>query len=538
MRVLPAAILVAVTAPAIAQPPRPYQPGIDVLDYALTIDIPDTGSYIRGDAMLTVRRSARVAALVLDLRRLEVTRVRVDDRARPYSRTDSTIVISLPRGDTGVFRVRVVYRGNVADGLIARRDSLKRWTYFGDNWPNRARFWIPSVDHPSDKATVTWTVRVPAGRTVIANGALIETRTSGTGRRARVTTRWRESQPIPPYLMVVGAAPLSRVDLGETACGLAELRRCVRQTVYVAPELRRTMPGNFAKAGDMVRFFASQVGPFPYEKLAHVQSATRYGAMENASAIFYADRNFRRAGVAEGEIAHEVAHQWFGDAVTPREWAHVWLSEGFATFFAGLWAQHARGDSALRAEMAEQRRRIIDDTTAVPTRPVIDTAATDLLSLLNRNSYEKGGFVLHMLRAELGDRAFFTGVRDYYVKHRHGTALSDDLRSSLEGASGKRLGAFFDQWLRRPGYPEMDVAWSDSAVTSLAVTITQSGRFGLFEYPLRLALVDPLGNVRRVEVGVPAQLFTRVVLPVTGSVARVEADPDVQLLARITVMKH
>lgn len=531
-------LAVAISATAAGQEVHPYRPGIDVLDYAITIDLPDTGSMIRGDAMLTVRRTARIDTLVLDLIRLRVQRVTLDARTRRFARTDSTIRISLPRGDSGTFRVRVVYSGRVTDGLIARRDSARRWTYFGDNWPNRARFWIPSVDHPSDKATVTWTVRVPRGRTVIANGSLIETRALGTGRRARVMTRWRESRPIATYLMVVGAAPLTRVALGETACGLSELRRCVTQHVYVAPELRRRMPGEFAKAGEIVRFFASQVGPFPYEKLAHVQSATRYGGMENASAIFYSDQAFRRGGVGEGLIAHEIAHQWFGDAVTGREWPHLWLSEGFATYFAALWTQRAHGDSAFRAEMDRIRSTILEDTVAVTKRPVIDTVETNLPDLLNRNSYQKGGFVLHMLRAELGDSAFFAGIRDYYAKYKHATALTADLQAAFERASDKKLEGFFDQWLRRPGYPELEVTWSDSALTSLSIGVIQSQRFGLFEFPIRLALIDPDGVSRRVEFAVPAQDTTRIVLPVSGSVERIEVDPDIELLARITVRKQ
>ena len=539
--VLALAALAALAAPpsaTLAQNPHPYRPGIDVLDYALTIDLPDTGSTIKGDAMLTVRRTARVDTLVLDLRQLRVQRVTLDDRTRKFARTDSTILIALPRGRTGTFRVRVVYGGKVTDGLIARRDSAKRWTYFGDNWPNRARFWIPSVDHPSDKATVTWTVRGPRGRTVVANGTLVETRALGKGRRARVLTRWRETKPIAPYLMVIAAGPFAKLDLGDTACGLAEVRKCVPQSVYVAPEQRKALPGAFAKAGEMVKFFATQVAPFPYEKLAHVQSATRFGGMENASAIFYSDDLFRKRGANdEGVIAHETAHQWFGDAVTEREWPHLWLSEGFATYFAALWQQHEHGDAAFRAEMDSIRAAVLADTAAVPSRPVVDTITTNLFDLLNRNSYEKGGFVLHMLRGEVGDTAFFAGLRDYYIRHKHSTALTVDLQSSLEKVSGKTLGGFFDQWLLRPGYPEIDVTWSDSALTSLSIGITQSGRYGLFEFPLRLALVDPSGNVRRVEVGVPAQLVTRIVLPVSGSVERIDADPDVQLLARISVKK-
>jgi aminopeptidase N len=539
MRIVPsfqASKLLVLLALADAARVQAQRPGIDVLDYAFTIELPDSGSTIRGDAILVVRRIGRVDSLILDLRQLKVDRVTLDGQPRRFRRTDSTLLVPLPRGDTGTFRVRVVYGGKVTDGLIARQDSARRWTYFGDNWPNRARYWLPTVDHPSDKATVTWSVRGPTTRTVIANGSQIERRVSGTGRRARATTRWRESKPISTYLMVIAAAPLVRVDLGQTACGLSDVQRCVAQQVYVAPELRRAMPGNFAKAGAMVRYFGTVVAPFPYEKLAHLQSSTRFGGMENATAIFYSDRQFRVGGISEGLIAHETAHQWFGDAVTERDWPHLWLSEGFATYFAALWTQHAHGDSAFRAEMSRIRAQILDDTVAVPLRAVVDTVTTDLLGLLNTNSYQKGGFVLHMLRSELGDSAFFRGVRDYYTKFKHSNALTIDLQSALDRSSGKRLGAFFDQWLNRPGYPELDVTWaSDSASKSLLLTVVQSKRFGLFEFPLRLALADSAGTVRRVEVGIPAQDTTRVALPISAQVRRVDVDPEVQLLARIVL---
>ena len=518
-----------------------YRPGIDVLDYLFTLELPDTGATIRGDATLTVRRTARADSLVLDLHDLRVTRVLLDGRARRFVRDDSTIRILLPRGSTGTFRVGVQYSGRVTDGLIVRRDSARRWTYFGDNWPNRARHWLPTVDHPSDKATVTWVVRGPRGRTVVANGSLQETTTSGTGRRARVTTRWRSTRPIPTYLMVIAAAPLVRTDLGDSACGLAEIRRCVAQAVYTAPEQRRAAPGNFAHADDIVRYFATTVGPYPYEKLAHLQSSTRFGGMENASAIFYSDRAFRQGGVGTQLIAHEAAHQWFGNAVTEREWSHLWLSEGFATYFAALWErQSVPGiqDSVFRARMSGIRDRILADTTAVPHRPVLDTAQTELMALLNRNSYEKGGFVLHMLREEVGDTAFFGGVRDYYMKHRHGTALTSDLQAAVERRSGKPLGAFFDQWLRRPGYPELDVTWStDSASTSIMLQVVQSRTHGLFQFPLDFSLTDSAGTAHHLNIGVPAQDTTAVLLPIAGPVTQVTVDPDVKLLARITVKK-
>ncbi|HYC51477.1 MAG TPA: M1 family metallopeptidase [Gemmatimonadaceae bacterium] len=533
-----AVAIICCSGGASAQSLRPYQPAIDVLDYAFVLSLPDTGSHIRGDAMITFRRTGRTDTLVLDLRQLRVTRVLFERRVRRYRRTDSTIHIPLPRGDTGTYVVNVVYDGPVTDGLIVRRDSARRWTYFGDNWPNRARYWLPTVDHPSDKATVTWSVSAPAGRTIVANGAQFERRVTGTGARARAITRWRESKPIPTYLMVIAAAPLVRHNLGQTACGFAEIARCVPQQVYTAPEQRRAAPGNFARAGEMVRHFAQRVGPYPYEKLAHLQSATRFGGMENASAIFYNDRDFRRDGVGERLIAHETAHQWFGNSVTPREWPHLWLSEGFATYWAALWAQHAHGDSAFRASLTSVRNTILANTNAVAKRPVIDTVETELLRLLNANSYQKGGFVLHMLRNELGDSTFFTAVRDYYTRYKHGTAVTFDLQTAFEKASGRELTWFFDQWLRRPGYPELDVAWAvDSASNTIEIAVNQAPRFGTFQFELRLGLRDSAGTVRRIEVGIPAQDSTRLALPISGPVTSVEVDPDIQLLARTSVRR-
>jgi aminopeptidase N len=541
IRLLLASVALALPVSAMAQDARAYRPGVDVLDYAITIEIPDTGAVIQADALLTIKRTARVDTLVLDLMLLRVAKVLVDERQVTFGRTDSTILIPLPRGEEGTTKVRVTYGGAVTDGLIARRDTAGRWTYFGDNWPNRARYWIPSVDHPSDKATVSWNIRTTRkrGRVAVGNGAPVETFVNRSGPNATNSYRYRSTKPISTYLMVIAVAPMISRDLGETACGLSEIRKCVRQQVFVAPEQWGVLPGAFAQAGDIVKYFASIVAPFPYERLSHFQSSTRFGGMENATVIFYSDRAFRRGGVGLSLIAHEVAHQWFGDAVTQREWPHLWLSEGFATYFAALYTGHARGETAFKTDMRNIRETIISDTGAVLTRPVIDTVESTLTALLNRNSYDKGGFVLHMLRARVGDSAFFRGVRDYYNKHKHGNALTADLQAALEKSSGRPLGAFFDQWLRRPGYPELDVTWSpDSASQTLEIGVTQARRFGAFEFSLRLALTMSNGQTSRLTVTIPAQPDTRVMLPVSGVVTAVEVDPDVQLLARITTRKR
>ena len=513
-----------------------YQPGIDVLDYDVALELPDTGAFLRGDVTLTVRRAVGVSRLRLDLvDAMTVRSVEVGGRAVVTTHVGGKIDIPLD-GTSDSVRVRVAYDGMVTDGLVVRKDTKGRWTWFGDNWPDRARQWLPTVDHPSDKATVSWKVTAPIGRTIVANGALVSTRRIMAAGRPMSETRWRESRPIATYLMVIAAGPLEQYEIREPDCHYGDQGQCVRQSVYVLPEVTGWMPGPFTAAGPIVSLFERLIGPFPYEKLAHLQSSTRFGGMENASAIFYDDKLFANHSLKDGLIAHETAHQWFGDAVTEREWGHLWLSEGFATYFAALWTQFVRGDAAYRTEMASIRAQVLADKV-VATRPVLDTAQTEYLALLNTNSYQKGSYILYMLHQQLGDSAFFGGVRSYYATYRHGTALSDDLRRELERSSRQSLGQFFEQWLRRPGVAEPTLGWAyDPAAGTVTLRVVQDGAGGAYELALPVVVTDAAGVATRLMVSVPAEPRTTIQLPVRYA-ARPRSltfDPDDRLLARIT----
>jgi aminopeptidase N len=234
-------------------------------------------------------------------------------------------------------------------------------------------------------------------------------------------------------------------------------------------------------------------------------------------------------------IAHETAHQWFGDAVTERAWPHVWLSEGFATFFAALWDRQARGDSAFHTRMRAIRATVLRDTVSVTKRPVIDTIETTLIQLLNRNSYEKGGFVLQMLRTEVGDSAFFRALRSYYAAHRDGNAVTGDLQSAMESAANRKLDWFFDQWLRRPGYPEVNAQWRyDRSTHEAVIDVRQSSRFGTFQFPLLIDVVDSLGGVRRSILSIPADTELHSIrIGSRTAPSQVDLDPKVTLLAAI-----
>ncbi|MGI8496412.1 MAG: M1 family aminopeptidase [Gemmatimonadaceae bacterium] len=544
---LAAAALLAADARAqttFSPPPPRGSPAIDVLDYEFTLDLPDSGASIEGRTVVTIRRlSGGADSLWLDLLGLRVDSVLVDGRPTAVTRDSARIGVPLPcgGGSGDVLKVAVRYGGPVSDGLIIRTDSLGRWSAFGDNWPQRARHWLPTVDVPGDKATVSWIVRAPSGRRVVANGELEEEtpiasqRPSSAGGPARTLTRWRESRPIPVYTMVIAVGTLAYVSLDGGLCAPMDRPGCVRQGVYVFPEDRAFLPGPFARSADIVGFFTSVVGAFPYEKLAHLESSTRFGGMENSSAIFYADRPFRQRTMGPGVIAHETAHQWFGDAVTEASWGHLWLSEGFASYFEQLWWQHVSGDSALRRGMAELRREIIASPVTA-ARPVIDTAETNYLALLNSNSYQKGAWTLHMLRTMLGDSAFFRGIRGYYTRYRHSTAVTEDLMRELERASGRgrKLGWFFDQWLRRPGVAELTTQWRyDPATHRVVLEVEQGARFAPYRFPLVVALTERNGAVLRTTVEIGAARMQRITLPIvlTGAPQSVVLDPDVQLLA-------
>lgn len=513
-----------------------------VVHYDFTITMPQTGSTIRGCAVLKVVRSGADPRLNLDLADLSIDSIHVEGTRSEFERQDARIGISVgsSRGSSpDTIVVTVWYGGEVRDGLIIHTDQQGRWFAFGDNWPDRAHRWLPTIDRPDAKATVSWNIIAPAEREVVANGRLLgqspyppDAQSPGT---SRTLTRWRTERPLPPYLMVVGVGPLKKTDLGMTATGLSEFPPGVPQTVYAVRELSEYLPGPFAKAGEIVGFFSELVGPFPYEKLAHVQSFTRFGGMENASAIFYADAIFRKRSISAGLIAHETAHQWFGDAVTPAGWGHVWLSEGFATYFEQLWMEKNQGREAFQSGMKNLRAEVLRSGVTYE-RPVLDTTQSNLIRLLNSNSYQKGAWTLHMLRSMLGDTVFFRAIREYYGGFRHSAATTDDLCMVFETMSKMTLRWYFDQWLRRPGAIVATVRWSfDEQQKTLLLEVGQNSKTGPYRFPLEIEAVSPNGERTLLSVEIPAERTVTVPVPTNLSVKPVKVilDPRDRLLASL-----
>jgi aminopeptidase N len=527
----------------VVPPPGPYAPGFDALHYHIALTLPETGERVDAQANIAIGVVApRPDTLRLDLTGLRAHAVRVGVGTRTpsgavdFRQSGGRLILPVPAtaavGDT--LHVRVEYGGQPTDGLLIGENLHGQRVAFADNWPNRARFWFPSIDHPSDKATVSFEVNAPQGWRVLSNGRRADA-AEHAAPPADGVWRYDLPVPIPTYLMVIGAAPFTVGVIDECADGgIAHARpdRCVRITVWTFPADSARGMRLFRRAGEMVELYSTLIAPYPYTKLAHAQSATRFGGMENAGAIFYAQAPIAQGRDIEGTVAHETAHQWFGNSVTPADWPHLWLSEGFATYFGALFFEHADGPAAFRQRLDATRRGYL--TANVQHLAIVDTVAIpgdNLLGLLNANSYQKGGLVLHMLRGLLGDEVFFAGVRRFYANHAHDTAVTADLRRAFEEQSGRELGWFFEQWVFQPGHPVIRFDWRWDAQAGEAVVDleqTQHRDWPAFRLSADLDFVTPSGVIRRsVEMDARQGTF-RFSLPERPTAARF--DPDGWLL--------
>ena len=364
---------------------------------------------------------------------------------------------------------------------------------------------------------------------MVANGTLARDPVPSGALQGGRAWHWEIGVPVSPYNLVFGATDLVVQGVGLAACGSAPASPrpdgCVEVSAWLFEEDAGQADLSFRRAADMVDFYADLVGPFPFEKLAHVQSATRFGGMENASAIFYSERGLASGRDMEGTVAHETAHQWFGDHVTQADWPELWLSEGFATYFGHLYFEARDGEESFRARMEGSRRSYL--ASEVTDRAVIDREEWDLFALLNANNYPKGAWILHMLRGIMGDEAFFRGIRDYYDAFGGANATSADFRSVMEAAWGVDLGWFFGQWLEEPGYPVLGLDhWWDDGASEVVIDVVQEQdpRWPAFRIPMEIEITldDGRGERHRIEM---RQRRETLRVPLEAPPASVTLDP-------------
>ena len=501
---------------------------VDILHYAFNLALSDDSDEIVGSAEVTIRfAKAGIDEFALDLIGVDgngdtgMTVASVSRDGDPVEHTHATdrLTVSMTTPSTAEERrtYRISYRGIPADGLIIDENKYGDRTFFGDNYPERARHWLPTVDHVSDKATVEWLVTAPNHYQVVGTGSLVERSDLPDGARL---THWSSTVPIPPKVMVIGVA---RFAVQQVA-----VVEGVPVQTWVYPQNRDEGFYDYALAERVLRFFDGHIGEFPYAKLANVQSKTRYGGMENASNIFYSEGSVSGTRRGEGLIAHEVAHQWFGDSVTERDWHHNWLSEGFATYFTQLYNEFTFGRDRLQQGMRGARNTVAGFYARNPI-PLIAESVTDPNELLNRNAYQKGAWLLHMLRRQIGDEAFWTGIRNYYREYRDSTALTEDLQRVMEEASDQDLEWFFRQWAYVPGHPMLDVTWRyDAAAGRLTVEVEQTQDV-VFRFPLDIGIRNDAGHVRTETLNV-TERSADFEIDVDTEPDGIVLDPDVWLL--------
>ncbi|HXV29762.1 MAG TPA: M1 family metallopeptidase [Sinorhizobium sp.] len=484
--------------PSAAADTYPRQPGVDAVHYIFRLALTDESDEIQGEADISLRFVADgIREAVIDLatpadgKGMTVLGVESNGAAVRHTHEADRLRLTLApvpaKGELRTFKVR--YRGTPASGLVIGANKYKERTFFSVNWPNLARQWTPMIDHPYDKATSEFIITAPTKYQVVANGLLQEEIDLGDGTRR---THWKNSVPIASWLNAIGVAQFAAHHAGNVV-GVP------LQTWVFHQDRDAGVTAFEGPARQAMELFSNRVGPYAYEKLANVEAAGLGGGTEHASVIFYGERSISGRPIV-GLVAHEIAHQWFGNAITESDWDDVWLSEGFATYFASLFTEHYQGRDAFVAGLRRARETVFNLEEKEPKLAVIHDNLSDMTKVLNRLVYQKGGWTLHMLRGIVGTETFWAGIRDYYQRYRNGNVSTDDFRRVIEEHSGKDLAWFFDQWLKRPGSPAIEGNWSfDSAAKKIKVELAQTQNGAAYRLPLEIAVETEGARDRRVE---------------------------------------
>ncbi len=513
----------------------PRRIGIDVENYRFELTLSDETDEILGRATVSVLFTSNgVTELLLDLasvdaegRGMTVSGVTADGEGLRFTHQNDLLRIVLPEASRAGARLEVTveYGGEAATGLRVGANRYGDRTFFTDNWPNRARHWLPTVDHPYDKAMSEMVVTAPSQYQVVSNGLLVEETDGPGGVRL---THWKQSVPIATWLYVLGVARFAVQQVDEFE------GRPIQTWVY--QQDRDAGFHDFAvPTKQVLEFYAERVGPYAYEKLANITSPATGGGMEAASAIMYGENSVtgERTERWRNVVIHEIAHQWFGNAVTESDWNDVWLSEGFATYFTLLFIEHAYGRDEFVAGLRSSADAVFRQYADEPEYRIVHEDLDDMSRVTSGATYQKGSWVLHMLRGRMGDEAFWSGVGAYYADHMNGNASTGDFREAMERASGLELEAYFEQWLYSGGNPHLEGWWDyDASAQAVRIELNQTQGAGpTFLLPLQIGIHfdgQPLPAVIE-EVEVEGR-FHRFVIPVASEPTDVTLDPNVWTL--------
>lgn len=537
-------MLACMTVPFISRADNyPKDHRIDIIHYAFKISLSDSSDEIFSIATIDVKYvEAGVTTLRLDLinataslgnKGMMVSSVKSGGKELVFKHENNALYISLPASSQKNQQSSYVisYHGIPAGGLKIGNNKYGDRTFFSDDWPDKGRNWLPLIDHPYDKATCEFLITAPSHYQVVSNGLKIEETDLPNGNRL---THWKQSVPISSWLYVLGVARFAVQYLDEFD------NKSIQTWVYQKD--RDAGFYDFAEPTKKVlEFYSDRIGPFAYEKLANIQSNSVSGGMEAASAILYSegsvvgDRNERWRNV----IIHEIAHQWFGNAVTEADWDDVWLSEGFATYFTLLFIEHQYGHDAFLNGLADSKKRVDDFYVKNPGYRIVHDNLTDMSKVTSSHTYQKGSWTLHMLRGILGDELFWKGIRLYYSRYMNRNCSTADFRSAMEEVSGKDLKIFFEQWLYKPGALKIRGDWeyneSKKEVTIRLDQVQNDGSLFTMPVPITVKVPGKTGTVKKViELNKKSVVY---ILPVDSIPSDIIIDPDKWVLMDVDFKK-
>ncbi len=467
---------------------------------------------------------------------LKVTECRLDGRLAFFKQEGEFVVLevgdTLPIGKSLI--ATVAYSGGQKQGGGFGSEGGFHWLTPTEALPNKIGFWTqgetnynrqwaPTWDYPNDFATSETVTTVPAGWSVIGNGKKV----SDMVQNGRRTVHWKMTQPHATYLLSLAAGPM---DIQKARWEGVEL-------FYTAPRgSKELLAASFSDTPDMLSFYSKITGvKYVWPKYAQNAVYEFGGGMENVSSttlgafsLAHPRDGFRPMASLN---AHELAHQWFGDLVSCRDWGHSWLNESFADIFQWLYFEHSRGKNAYDREVSDGIQSYLRESKRYK-RPIATNFYNSPDDMFDSHTYPKGGAVLHTLRKQLGDESFFKGINLYLTRHRHQPVETPDLVRAMTDATGINVQPFFTQWILKPGHPVLEYSWrwdNDAVVLSVKQTQDTTDGTPIYQIPTHIGLIEG-GKLERVPVtldGATQEIrLTRKVRPDAALL-----DPDHSFLA-------
>ena len=516
----------------------PINKNIDIRHYQFNITLSDHSNKITATTIVTVLfKQFGIKEFRLDLvnrnnqvgaKGMFVESVTLLNKEIGFVHNDNALIIQVPQNTSANTEITytIKYSGEPADGLRIGPTKYGDRSFFSDDWPNKARNWLPTIDHPSDKATCEFIIKAPLHYKVVSNGLLMEESAINDSTKL---THWKQSVPISSWLYTLGVADFAvqYVDQFEG--------KSIQSWVYAKD--REAGFFDFAfPTKQVMEFFSNYVGPYAYEKVANIQSPAVSGGMEAASAIGYGEKLItgKREDRTRNVIIHELAHQWFGNAVTENNWDNAWLSEAFATCFTLLFIEHTYGKEEFLKELAKGKKTVDAYYEKDPHYPIIADRTAETGSVTNAITYQKGAWVLIMLRDLMGDAAFRKGIRSYYKKFMNANATTKDFQFEMEKASHTDLGYFFNQWLYRGGSIQLKATWKyDSIKKAIFMKFQQTqNNDGVYSFHLDIGFYPEHGISSVIKKLTIKNEIQSISIPMDHKPSKIELDPRSVLLGK------